>query len=135
MCSGGLLKLDNLLGKAPGAALDPTRILHKKRLSEEKKNKQKRIDDNAAELATDENASQDVANLELAAARRRRRLSSLLVGGRSVLGAPAGRGAAAGAGVPGGGSGGASYAGGGSTMARGGAYGAPSRSYGGAARF
>lgn len=132
MCSGGLLKLDNFLGKV--GPLDPTRILHNQRLKQEKKNKQKRIDDNAAELAADENASQDVANLEFAAARRRRRLSSLLVGGRSVLGSASGRGAAAGGGAGGGGSVGApSYAGGTSVMSSGG--GAASRSFGGAARY
>lgn len=131
MCSGGLLKLDNFLGKI--GPLDPTRLLHNARLKQEKKNKQQRIDDNAAELTSDENASQDVANLELAATRRRRRLSSLLVGGRSVLGAPAGRGAAAGSGVPSGGGVSAGYTGAGtSAMARGGAYGQPARSYGGA---
>lgn len=129
MCSGGLLKLDNLLGKA--GPLDPTRLLHNQRKKYEKKQKQERIDANAADLAGDENASQDVANLELAATRRRRRLSSLLVGGRSVLGAPSGRGAASGAGAPS--AGGAGYTGGGTTaMSRGGSYGQPARSYGGA---
>lgn len=126
MCSGGLLKLDNFLGKV--GPLDPTRILHNRRLSEEAKAKAKRIKDNAAELTGDENASQDIANLELAATRRRRRLSSLLVGGRSVLGSASGRGAASGSGAGGGGGG----SGGGSTMARGGSYGQPRPSYGGA---
>jgi hypothetical protein len=57
------------------------------------------------------NAEVEAANLQTAATKRRRRLSSLFAGGRSVLGAASGRGAPGGGGTPGGQSGG-SYAGG-----------------------
>jgi hypothetical protein len=102
--------------------------LHRGRIEFHNAKKRDRIDKRTAEELADENASQDTANLELAAMRRRRRLSSLLVGGRSVLGAASGRGAASGSGAGGGGSGA------GSVMGRsgGGAYGQPRPAYGGA---
>lgn len=48
-----------------------------------------------------ENAAADAANTQVASLRRKRRLSSLFAGGRSVLGAPAGTGAPAGGGSAG----------------------------------
>lgn len=126
MGSGGLDKLDKALGKI--GPLDPTRLLHNKRLKTEAENKQKRIDANAADEAAAENEAADAANLTLSTARRRRRLSSLFAGGRSVLGAPAGRGAPAGAG---GGSGGGSGSGSGSAMGGSRSYGGSSYSGGG----
>jgi len=47
-------------------------------------------------------AELEAANLQTAATRRRRKLSSLFAGGRSVLGAASGRGAPSGSGSPGG---------------------------------
>jgi hypothetical protein len=49
-----------------------------------------------------EDAAANAANTQVASTRRKRRLSSLFAGGRSVLGAPAGSGAPAGGGFSGG---------------------------------
>jgi hypothetical protein len=78
-----------------------------------------------------ENQAADAANLQVSENRRRRRLSSLFAGGRSVLGAPAGAGAPAGGGYAGGGGGSPVTS---SAIAGGSALRGGSRSYGGAGR-
>jgi len=77
-----------------------------------------------------ENAAADAGNLQVAETRRKRRLSSLFAGGRSVLGAPAGGApAGGGAGYGGGYSGGSPVNS--SAIAGGSALRGGSRSYGG----
>lgn len=98
-------------------------VSHNYRMDREKRNKDKRIAKNEAETLAAETEMSDAANLQIAANRRRRRLSSLFAGGRSVLGAPAGRGAPSGAGS------GVSGVSGGSAM------GGSARSYGGGGGF
>jgi hypothetical protein len=105
---------------------DPQNILiphgiHKTVAKRQEKSRAKK--DAVAEISA-ENEAVDVANQDLAAQRRKRRMSSLFAGGRSVLGAPAGRGSPAGAGSPVSSTsfaGGSAYSGGGTA----------SRSYGG----
>lgn len=75
-------------------------LSHNFRVNREARNKKNRIDANEAEQIAAETSMSDEANLQLAASRRRRRLSSLFAGGRSVLGAPGGRGAPGGGGSP-----------------------------------
>lgn len=81
---------------------DPQNILipHGIHKTVAKREEQKRAKKDAAETIAAENEAVDAANLEVANQRRKRRYSSLFAGGRSILGAPAGRGAAAGAGTP-----------------------------------
>jgi hypothetical protein len=110
---------------------DPSRASpsHNFRTDREKRRKQTRIDKNAAEIAQAEADMADAANSQLIEMRRRRRLSSLFAGGRSVLGAPAGRGSPAGAGGGGGSPVTSSAVAGGSAMGGG------SRAYGGGGSF
>lgn len=72
-----------------------------------------------ADLAAEDVAVEE-ANNEIASTRRRRRYSSLFAGGRSVLGAPAGRGSPAGAGSPASSSSAGGGGGGGSSLSSGG---------------
>lgn len=128
MGSGNLVKVDRFLGKL--GPLDPTRLAHDNRLKTEKENKAARIAKNAADELAAQNEAADAANLQISTLQRRRRLSSLFAGGRSVLGAPAGRGAPAGGGSPATSSALAGGGAGGSRSYGGGSFGAPSRSSG-----
>lgn len=81
---------------------DPQNILiphgiHKTVAKREEKARAKK--DAEATLAA-ENEATDAANTDLANTRRKRRFSSLFAGGRSILGAPGGRGTPAGSGTP-----------------------------------
>lgn len=130
MSSGDLGKLAQRTGLAKLGPLDPTNIIQNARLKSEKKAKADRIAANAADEVAAQNEAADAANMQISTLQRRRRLSSLFAGGRSVLGAPAGRGAPAGGGSPATSS---ALAGGSSTAARsygGSGYRAPARSSG-----
>lgn len=85
-------------------ALDPRK--HVKRSLEPFQKPASPVDTSEQDAIDAENAAAEGANLQVAASRRRRRLSSLFAGGRSVLGAASGRGAPAGAGAAGGRAGG-----------------------------
>lgn len=120
---------------------DPQNILipHGIHKTVEARNEKARANkDQVAEINAENEAAQN-ANLDIAAMRKRRRASSLFAGGRSIIGAPAGRGAPAGGGA--GGSSGSVFSGAGGTdggtdySGYAAAQSSLSRSFGGASRL